>query len=144
MPDLSRPTPIAARLLGFGGLLPFIAAAIAAHAVDPALQEHTRRALVAYGAIILSFLGGVRWGAAMIGRDTADLARPLLISVVPALLGWSAVLLPSTTGAVVLAACFAVLLVADLHNRDVPDWYRVLRVPLSIGAIGSLLAGAAG
>ena len=144
MLNVLHPTPLAARLLGFGGLLPFILAAVAAYAVDPALQEYFRKALVSYGAVILSFLGGVRWGVAMIGRDTTGLARPLLISVVPALLGWWAALMPSTAGAIMLAACFAVLLVADVRNHNMPAWYRMLRIPLSIGAIGSLLAGAAG
>jgi Protein of unknown function (DUF3429) len=144
MLDQLRATPLVARLLGFGGLLPFIAAAIAAHAPDPWLQDAGRRALVAYGAVILSFLGGVRWGVAMTGRDATGLAGPLVLSILPALLGWVAVLLPPGAGAILLAACLALLLVADLRQRDVPPWYRALRVPLSVGAIASLLAGVAG
>jgi Protein of unknown function (DUF3429) len=140
-----RQVPVPATLLGFGGLLPFAITAVATISLaDPAMQDVARRALVAYGAVILSFLGGVRWGVAIAPPVSADvaLARPLAFSVLPALLGWSAVLVGPAAGALMLVVCFTLLLLADLRLRAVPDWYRRLRVPLSAGAIASLLAGA--
>ena len=68
--------PSAARWLGFGGLLPF--AATASLALYPALSlnDIATRALLAYGAVILSFLGGVRWGIAIVDKqDTIDLLK---------------------------------------------------------------------
>jgi hypothetical protein len=67
-------------------------------------------ALLSYGALIVSFLGGIHWGLAMRGRPVAS-AR-LIWGVLPSLLGWLAVLLDSPWGQAVLVmsllACFVV------------------------------------
>jgi len=58
-----------------------------------------------------------------------------------ALLGWFPLLAPSTTGSVMLALGFAAILIADLRLSGAPNWYRLLRLPLSVGAIFALLLG---
>jgi hypothetical protein len=133
--------PPAARLLGFSGLIPFVAAAAGALIADSALQDMSLRALVAYGAVILSFLGGVRWGLAIAQTDATALWKPLVISVLPSLLGWAALLLPTGTGLLILATGLATMLIADARLPEAPQWYRSLRIPLSLGAIGALIAG---
>ena len=40
-----------------------------------------------------------------------------------------------------LAFGFAAMLLADLRLSTTPPWYRSLRLPLSVGAIGALLLG---
>ena len=130
--------PAAARWLGFAGLLPFAAAALAMAWPGAPLQELAPRALLGYGAVILSFLGGIRWGLAM-GRPDAALA--LGFSVLPALLGWVALLLPAAAGLGLLAAGFAAMLLADRHLAAAPAWYPRLRLPLSLGAMAALLLG---
>ena len=54
---------------------------------------------VAYGAVILSFLGGVRWGMVVIpaGPVTPNWAN-YLYSVTPPLIAWSALLMPVVPG----------------------------------------------
>jgi hypothetical protein len=54
-----------------------------------------QRALVAYAAVILSFLGAVHWGVVLAAPTTTpQLARSFLMwGVVPALLGWLALLM---------------------------------------------------
>lgn len=131
--------PAAARWLGYAGLIPFVAAAVAG--LVSGANDFPVRALVAYGAAILSFLGGVRWGLAMATAEPAALLRPLLISVLPSLAGWGALLLPTPTSLIVLSAAFSLLLLADLRLTSAPAWYGTLRVPLSLGSIASLLAG---
>jgi Protein of unknown function (DUF3429) len=130
--------PSAARWLGFGGLLPFAGAVLArftpAHDLAPF-------ALSAYGAVILSFLGGVRWGLAIADTGGGDLAARLSISVLPALAGWVALLLPPHQGLSLLAVGFVLMLLADLRLPAAPLWYRGLRVPLSAGAVCALLLG---
>ena len=63
----NRPTPKGpARLataLGIAGLIPFAAGAALALLSDDAAAA--RAALLAYGAVILSFLGAVHWGLAL-------------------------------------------------------------------------------
>lgn len=136
------PTP--ARWLGFGGLLPFGAAAVGGLMIsDPVLHELSLRALLAYGAVILSFLGGVRWGLAIVPTASASLATSLAISVLPPLLGWAALLLPPAGGLFALAIGFAGMLILDTQLPQAPCWYRRLRMPLSLGALGALVLGLA-
>ena len=112
--DPDRPQGLAgpsilARALGGAGLLPFIAGAAAVWLVGPQNSLPTA-ALLAYAALIASFLGGIHWGMAM--RDSPADAAQLLWGVSPSLLGWLAVLLPPRWGLLLapaaLIACYAV------------------------------------
>lgn len=133
--------PLAARVLGFSGLIPFAGAAAGGLINDPALQDMSLRALLAYGAVILSFLGGVRWGLAIAQTGSTALWKPLALSVLPSLLSWVALLLPTGAGLLILAIGLATMLIADTRLAQAPHWYRLLRIPLSLGAIGALIIG---
>jgi hypothetical protein len=133
--------PKVAFWLGFAGLIPFAAIIVVGLLRAAPLYDVSLQALLAYGAVILSFLGGIRWGLAIATTDPADLFGPLSLSVAPALLGWIALLVPLSTGLVMLALGFAAMLIADLRLSIAPYWYRSLRLPLSVGAIVSLLMG---
>jgi Protein of unknown function (DUF3429) len=105
----TEPISPATRVLGWSGLLPFVGGAIAAIVAPPAWHDIALRALVAYGAVIVSFLGGIHWGSST--RAAHDGAR--LWGVVPSLLAWPLLLLPSSRLALVgvamaLALCWAV------------------------------------
>ena len=139
MLDRLRAIPAAARWLGLGGLVPFALAALVGLAADAPLRDLALRSLLAYGAVILSFLGGVRWGLAMAAPER--LWGPLSISVLPALLGWIALLLPPSTALLTLALGFAAMLAADMKLAAAPAWYRALRLPLTLGAVVALLLG---
>jgi hypothetical protein len=133
--------PKVAFWLGFSGLIPFVVAVAVGLLPAAPLHDLSLQALLAYGAVILSFLGGIRWGLAVATTDPADLFGPLFFSITPALLGWIALLVPSSTGLVLLALGFAAILIADLWLSTAPYWYRSLRLPLSVGAIAALLMG---
>ncbi len=128
-----------AKVLGYGGLLPF-AAAVAALATGVS-TELAREAIVAYGAVIVSFVGAVHWGIAVGHRET----RPqwvLTVSVVPALIAWAALLLPPAMAAPLLLLSFLGLFAyerAVLWRELFPKWYRVLRARLT-AAVTVLLA----
>ena len=142
------PAPAPAfRLLGYAGLLPFAAGAVLALLGPPTWRELAQPALAAYGAVILSFLGAVHWGLALRAFPGEALAAwPRLgLGVLPALVGWVALLLPLRFGLALLAA--AVVLVAVVETVAarrglVPDAYLGLRWPLSVGAGACLLLGA--
>lgn len=146
-PEQTPPPP--ANWLGYTGLIPFVAAAIGilVFRSNSEMQALMGMALLVYGAIILSFLGGIRWGAALNMRDKQGQMRQLCLSVLPALLGWICVLLPSPAIAMIaLAVGFTGQLYFDLHStalEQLPRWFGRLRVHLTIGAIVSLLFGAA-
>ena len=89
-------------------------------------------------------MGAVHWGIAMAG-SAATAKIQLGASVLPALLGWLALLIPMLYGYLLLAACFIVLLAADrLASRRglLPDWYMPMRVILTTVVVLCLLAAA--
>ena len=80
--------------LGYAGVIPFAAGAMAAVTLsDPSMKHLVERALVGYGAVILAFLGAVHWGL-MLARPQARLRGILIGGVLPSLIGWVALMLP--------------------------------------------------
>ena len=67
---MTRRLPTFAILLGLAGLLPFAACSLGALSLEPDQADRALLALVAYGATILAFLGGVHWGFALDGSGT--------------------------------------------------------------------------
>jgi hypothetical protein len=63
------------------------------------------------------------------------------LSVLPSLLGWVALLMPERSGLALLALGFLAQLAADWRHAAAPAWYRWLRLPLSVGAVFSMVAG---
>ncbi len=144
---MTAPIAFPFRLLGYAGLVPFVAAAALALLGPPSWHGFASAALAAYGAVILSFLGAVHWGLALCARpDEEGAAWPRLgLGVLPALFGWVALLLPARPGLALLA--IGVLVVAAVETAaarrgSVPRSYLDLRWRLSLGAGACLLAGA--
>ncbi len=119
--------------LGLAGALPFLAAALAAALAMPGAAT----VLIAYGAVILSFLGGIHWGLAAAGRPPA--AARLVIGVVPSLVAWLALLLPADAGLAVLVAAFPLQYGAD-RRLDTPVGLLPLRLTLTLLVTAALLA----
>ncbi|MEK9951686.1 MAG: DUF3429 domain-containing protein [Curvibacter sp.] len=149
--------PRVVALLGYGGLLPFAAGALGL-LFAPMGHALWQTVLLGYAAIILSFVGALHWGFAM-GADAPEAPGLYRWSVVPALLGWVALLLPgvlpllgsdSRTGTA-LAAALLILAYAAHYLQDrrlarhqpLPYWYLPLRLRLSTGAVLALAVLAA-
>lgn len=130
-----RKAPAIALAMGYGGLLPFFAAAAASWLV---VADWPARVQLVYAAVILSFVGAVHWGRAVAG---ASAPSAYAWSVVPALVGWFAALMPPAVGLAAMAASFAVLRLAERRWVDdfLPGWFRRLRDHLSIGAVAALI-----
>jgi hypothetical protein len=138
--------PPAATWLGLAGAIPFVALALAAIAgQDMVLGLATMPALIGYGAVILSFLGGIRWGLAMPDPRGAAQAAGLVQSVLPSLLAWAALLAPPTAGLVMLCLGFVAQGVADraFGSPLAPAWFARLRTLLTAIVAVSLLAAIA-
>ncbi len=140
--------PSSAAWLGGFGAAPFIGLAAATPFVTGAPRLLVAHALLAYGATILSFLGGAHWGLA-IGSETrpddGTLRARLVLSVIPSLVGWAALLLAHTTGLFVLALAMAAMLLVDIRAAragEAPPWYPTLRVPLTCVVVAAILFGA--
>ena len=142
----ARTIPPSAFLLGALGLIPFLALAVSPFALTDATRPRAMFALLVYGAVILSFLGGIHWGLA-IGPGQTNLPRRLTLSVLPSLCGWLALLLSPRTGAILLAGGIIATLALDLlatRAGEAPSWYPWLRIPLSGVAAACLLFGTIG
>jgi hypothetical protein len=134
-----------AKALGYAGLIPFIVFSIGCWVPLPFVSD-SAAILVAYAAIILSFMGAVHWGVAMASADQQK-GRYFVASVVPALVAWPAMLLPHALALVVVLAGFIGLYAYDrsvASAQSLPGWYIPLRTRLttvvSICLVGALLA----
>ena len=130
--------------LGYGGLFPFVTLAIAAW-VDSSHSSLWRDALLAYGAVILSFVGALHWGFAMSQSDmtTNQRTRSFVWSVVPSLLAWVALLMTPKYAIMLLVAGFLSHFWQDrrlVHLVTLPAWYLPLRSRLTFVAVLSLIS----
>ncbi len=135
--------PGAALWLGLAGLLPFWLPLLLLD-VDTELRAPSRALLIqmGYGAIILSFLGGIRWGAALKLPRGPLQSTLFVLSVLPSLAGFVALLLPATVGLILLIGGFLLQGVWDVQSAqqdELPQWYATLRAMLTTGAVLALI-----
>lgn len=131
-------TPPIVLFYGLAGLIPFLAPPLATLAF-PDFRWQFTEALLWWAAIILSFLGGARWGAAVQYSQPA----PGLIglAMLPSIIGWLVLLAPPKYRVAQLLALAAALLVHflwDWTSRSLPGWYGRLRLLLTGGAVAAL------
>ena len=101
--------------------------------------------LATYAATILSFLGGIRWGAALREPDGGLVATDYIFGVTPQLFGWGALFLPDPWRFALLGLGLLVLGPIDrnLVARGLaPPWFGRLRTVLSLGAGAALFVAA--
>jgi hypothetical protein len=129
--------------LGIAGLLPFVAGAAGLWLLPLEWAGLAALALLTYGAVIVSFLGGIHWGLAM---QLAQTRRGLLIwGVLPSLLAWAGLLLNSVWGLLLMAASLLLCYIVDCQiyrSLRLGGWIG-LRGLLTIVSVVSCLAGAA-
>ena len=136
------------RWLGYGGLIPFAALAVGSLiSPDTAQRLQCLMLLQIYGLSIISFVGALSWGIALVSPELEPALRTRLLiwSVVPSLIGCASFVFTPTVGCLILAGTAALALVFDLRmipRLGLPAQWRSLRVHLSLGAIASLLLGA--
>ena len=136
--------PKAALILGLAGVLPFVvfgllAITLGGGSVTPKLADTL---LIGYGAVILSFIAGVRWGLALTVPNESDQALQLTVSTVPSVIAWAACFMPFAYGLPLLAFTHAAIAVWDIramHNGRGPVWYAKLRMILASLAVGILV-----
>ena len=130
------------RLLGLMGLIPFLIGGLGVWVEALGDLRFALPILVlAYGALIASFLGGVRWGAAMQNNKADSQPRHLVMAIVPTLIALVAFMLPITQAFGLLIVLFTAQAVLDIlagDNRDLMAWYKPLRIWLSVIACASM------
>jgi hypothetical protein len=134
--DESAPMPAVARYLGYAGVIPFAAMALNQYTDGPLPAEFAVDVFLYYSAVILSFLGGIRWGS--VTRLERGLGRELLISVTPSLWAVACLLLNNPDRSLWwLLAGFVLMGVADVL-RPAPAlaaWMRQLRLQLTVAVV---------
>ena len=139
--------PILPYALGIAGLIPFVGLAIfwifgfGLPRPTPILW------IVWYGAAILSFLGGSRWGAEIGNFPQSPNRLRLTLAMLPPLLGWLAAILVNELA---FGAALALLIAAlgfqlawdilAIRSGIFPRWYLPLRILLTVAAVLSLQA----
>ncbi|MCB1379305.1 MAG: DUF3429 domain-containing protein [Alphaproteobacteria bacterium] len=130
--------------LGLAGVLPFWAAAVSQYWNHEWLPgDLAFRAGIVYGAVILSFLGGIRWGVAVGGMAWRRHRLEFALGVLPSLAGVAAVLLPEILGIALLISAFlmqALWDVMSVESGKLPKWFGTLRTLLTSGAVTALIA----
>jgi hypothetical protein len=125
--DADARVPVA---LGLAGLLPFLAAGAGAVLLAPPAGAAAAVVAAVYGAVILSFLGGVQWGFGLKGGGPAA----FLWAVTPSLVVFLAAFLPLPLMLAVLSAGFVLAGAVDVtvFSRTGPRWYVRLRIGLTV------------
>ncbi len=78
--------------------------------------------LLADGAIILSFLGGVQWGLAIaFPQIDSTLWCRLTLSILPSFVAWVALVMPYSIGFFILAGAFVAMLLVDIQASRVQE-----------------------
>ncbi len=126
----------AAQALAYLGAAPLLAGALIAVAGADDLAIRAREAMIVYGAGLLIFFGGVRWGVAVMKpagpgmRSLVGACLPMILAF-PIMLGGD----PYVRMAAIMALTFALLL-DDLRatktGSGAPQWYLGVRTPLTV------------
>lgn len=110
-----------AHVLGFAGLIPFVLLMLASWNVPPDWIGVFMRGQLAYSIAILSFLGGIHWGGALVSDHLSieQTKKVLLLGVVPALIS----LFATTVGGFGFAVLMAGFVGAYQVDKRVFSWY---------------------
>lgn len=138
----SRVAPLSRAALwsGYAGVLPFLAC-LAAVLWAPRIEwrAFAQQAAIAYGAVILSFVGALHWALALAGRLPGD-ARTIVASVLPSVAAAIAVLLDGQRGLALLIVGFGSFWMYEHRQWDdrLPGDYLALRRRLTFAVCATL------
>ena len=127
-------------IIGYCGLIPFVGLSIwYAMTTNSQQAGFVLSALLAYAAIILSFVGAIHWGRSLHEPHMVKSNLLQLISVIPTLLGWVALLVPPQAGLMILIVSFVLIYLFDRFQYKDLYWMQKIRFNLSMGVIFTLL-----
>lgn len=139
--------PPLAILLAIAGVIPVIGCGLGALGRG-GFADQLLLALVGYGAVMLSFVGGMQWGVALQPAAAAAAQRwRLILAVLPPLLGWAALLvrlaLPNWIALALLAAGFIGTMIVEQQAMQrglpMPSGYLWLRWGLTVVTAAMLI-----
>ncbi|MEM7302539.1 MAG: DUF3429 domain-containing protein [Pseudomonadota bacterium] len=125
------------------GFLPFgvLALLLLVTGKESAFYSTAADALKTYAAIILSFLGGIRWGSALRLTNSDRAAQIYILSVIGPLIGWVALFISEPVSFGLMALAFAVHGAWDSFSgtrAELPSWFVRLRMILTALVVSAL------
>ena len=129
------PRATALQVIGYGALVPLVAMAMIIFLTYPSPgADGALRAEIGYGAALLSFIGGIRWGLAVARGGGYLLFRPLGLATLAMPFAWVVLFVDTRIALAALMAGFQLLLLAERIGgpSPMPDWYRALQLPFTI------------
>jgi glutaredoxin len=130
-------------VLGYAGIIPFILFSLLAFSAE--LHAWAIRANVAYGAVILTFIGAIHWGE-LLQRFSSDLTRNdrlvLIVSALPSWLAWVVLIdyfNPASSLCILISGFMAMCAFEGKLKAYSSAWYRKMRMQLSY-TVSALLA----
>lgn len=124
-------------LTAASGAIPFVLAAVWALVSDPPMRLMLAQASLAYGAILIGFLGGVRWGAEVVRAPHQPSLPRLAAAATPTVIAWGVLFLASanlTLAGIAIVACGLGQLAWDVQaarSGMLPPWTAPVRVWLT-------------
>lgn len=142
MAPTGAPGGLALRL-GYAGLIPFVGGAVViwlmagrADLTEPLI--FAVRAMTAYAALIVSFLGGLPWGLSMKRPEDALTQRALWMGIAYSLAAWVGVCMPPHAGLVWLGALLIGCYLGDRKIYPALDAAAWLQLRFRLTAVASL------
>ena len=131
---ISNDTKVTVYYLSYGGLIPFVATLFGFFLLDEPIRSFSLNAFITYAAVIIGFVGAVHWGFLLKAEGIANKNLLLSLSVLPGLIGWSALLVNQQLALIIFAVLYPSVFiyekVTSLKNI-LPDWYMPMRVKLT-------------
>lgn len=92
-----------------------------------------------YAATLSAFAGGMKWGWALNDTEHKPTWENLGWSIVPQMMGWFGLLLPQQLGFLVVTTAIAVSTFIDLTSTCYPNWFKAIRLALTVPALLCLM-----
>lgn len=132
-----------AYVLGLAGLVPFVLLTAGCALADSSMVGALINGQHAYGVAILSFLGGVHWGAAMMAPNLSmsQARNAMCWGVTPSIIAWAS----TAAGGYSFAALIVGFLLAYAIDKrlyawyPMPPWFIHLRLLLTSVVVACLL-----
>jgi len=133
--------PLLVTLLGYAGLVPFVAGPLWLTVARGSAPEWLDRAWVEYATLLAAFLAGTFWGFALPAIQGPSGIVGVFIASALLVLTWMVTLLAPAYVLYALAMVFLLQLLADFWRErtlDTLPGYFMLRATLTVGAIGTI------
>jgi|GEM_PF-2693734 len=122
-------------LIGYGVLVPLVAMAMVVVMTYPnAGADAVLNVEITYAAALLSFIGGIRWGIALMAGAAHLSFRPLALVTLALPLAWGILFMQASVALPVLMIGYLAIIAGEKLGgaSPVPDWYRNLLIPLIV------------